>query len=884
MSNNDDASIIMQEQRKRNHDEYTIQGVLQDDDTALASPLDALSSSTTTVQLSSACAPLEVAGEEEEGGEGVSEEEKGGKEEEDGGDCRIGSTDAKSISLEVSAEGEEKEEEEGDSKEEEEEDGECRIGTIETTSIPLTSAESTAISIKEDVEATFTKEELAAREEEDLSDLPEPEYDYLDFTDLEEDFTNEECSINRQHAMFQEDTVPPSFTECHGLYQNEEGDMDEGDVSSCNNNATAAAAARDGDDNDVKVSLTASLSQHEESFARNDKDDYAGTNLEMSPPMTTAAMEQITTHHEHESKQQDTMETYSQLPPSFSQHDDCKPKADHYPPPKDEEEEEEDYSFTSYILGTLVVKVIAARNLKPIERGGLGQLLFGSHHHRNNRRHRSGIGGGGGGSNPYAKIIFDNQSQRTDIMYDTVNPIWPREEQSYFDVVLPIPDLVQEEEEEDGQEIKMKRDKLGYIMEEKSGGYCSRKKGVGKEKRVDNDDGIMASVPLVSDPVLTIVIFHSVGGGNDDSKKKDPNKKANANDDDNDISLGFTSVNIRHLLTGKVTIIDEWFPLSDNGTNSDDDDDSDDIYSYSAGEVRLLCEYEPTDPPPRTGDLCRITGFCCPTDLYPVPAHLLFRVDEMDGDDIILSYKTEEEGWHCTFVVHRFSVICAKRHQAAIERYREGLVDAANKLVHSPLVKVVAETVKERMPEDGVLFVGADIVLGGFGLIGRWAKGGIGTALDDVVNVTNWDGRHTPRLLDNEDENVQIEINNAGMSDEENEEDTADYRADIYQDELDGLQDMNNGNAMEELSSSTTTSLSSLTAVATTTTLPCCPITGQPMKDPVVAADGHTYERHAIRRWLQTSDMSPLTGQTLSHKELVPNYLLLSSTVLGGDR
>eukprot|EP00957_Ditylum_brightwellii_P171388 13047790-Ditylum_brightwellii.AAC.1 len=205
----------MQEQRKRNHDEYTIQGVLQDDDTALASPLDALSSSTTTVQLSSACAPLEVAGEEEEGGEVVSKEEKGGKEEEDGGDCRIGSTDAKSISLEVSAEGEEKEEE-GDSKEEEEEeDGECRIGTIETASIPLTSAESTAISIKEDVEATVTKEELAAREEEDLSDLPEPEYDYLGFTDLEEDVTNEECSINRQHAMFQEDTVPPSFTECH---------------------------------------------------------------------------------------------------------------------------------------------------------------------------------------------------------------------------------------------------------------------------------------------------------------------------------------------------------------------------------------------------------------------------------------------------------------------------------------------------------------------------------------------------------------------------------------------------------------------------------------------------------------------------------------------
>ena len=47
--------------------------------------------------------------------------------------------------------------------------------------------------------------------------------------------------------------------------------------------------------------------------------------------------------------------------------------------------------------------------------------------------------------------------------------------------------------------------------------------------------------------------------------------------------------------------------------------------------------------------------------------------------------------------------------------------------------------------------------------------------------------------------------------------------------------------------------------------------------DPVVAADGHTYERSAIARWLQTSDKSPMTGSVLFHKELVPNYGLLSS-------
>ena len=49
------------------------------------------------------------------------------------------------------------------------------------------------------------------------------------------------------------------------------------------------------------------------------------------------------------------------------------------------------------------------------------------------------------------------------------------------------------------------------------------------------------------------------------------------------------------------------------------------------------------------------------------------------------------------------------------------------------------------------------------------------------------------------------------------------------------------------------------------------------MRDPVVAADGHTYERAAIARWLGQSDKSPLTGSILSHKDLVPNYMLLSS-------
>jgi hypothetical protein len=53
-----------------------------------------------------------------------------------------------------------------------------------------------------------------------------------------------------------------------------------------------------------------------------------------------------------------------------------------------------------------------------------------------------------------------------------------------------------------------------------------------------------------------------------------------------------------------------------------------------------------------------------------------------------------------------------------------------------------------------------------------------------------------------------------------------------------------------------------------------CPLTGQIMVDPVMAADGHTYERAAISDWLRLRDVSPVTGQPLSSAVLQPNYSL----------
>lgn len=52
----------------------------------------------------------------------------------------------------------------------------------------------------------------------------------------------------------------------------------------------------------------------------------------------------------------------------------------------------------------------------------------------------------------------------------------------------------------------------------------------------------------------------------------------------------------------------------------------------------------------------------------------------------------------------------------------------------------------------------------------------------------------------------------------------------------------------------------------------CCPITGQPMSDPVQGNDGHTYERSAITKWLtEKKELSPMTNQSMTVSNLKVN-------------
>jgi hypothetical protein len=56
-----------------------------------------------------------------------------------------------------------------------------------------------------------------------------------------------------------------------------------------------------------------------------------------------------------------------------------------------------------------------------------------------------------------------------------------------------------------------------------------------------------------------------------------------------------------------------------------------------------------------------------------------------------------------------------------------------------------------------------------------------------------------------------------------------------------------------------------------------CPITMLLMVEPVIAADGYSYERAAIEKWLRDKHTSPMTNLPLPHKGLTPNRAIKSA-------
>jgi len=362
---------------------------------------------------------------------------------------------------------------------------------------------------------------------------------------------------------------------------------------------------------------------------------------------------------------------------------------------------------TEYILGTLIVRVVEAKDIKPIRKGGMGDLIFGE---KDNRQRHDGANKGSrsrdqlsyrrrqiidkGSSNPFATILFNNQSQRTSTIFDTVNPIWPREF-FYFDVSLQVTKLAQDDSED-----------------------------IYDEKKNPNKTEVSSTQPN------NLLIASLSNARMYDSKKRNKNAFVKSRNEDEEDFLGMTKkIDTTPLITGKEKYIDEWI-------NLEGDEDI-------SGRLRLILEYVPSEVPPRPGDLVQFTGFVRYEDVFPV-GYKIFRVDNIHEDEVTLSYRTPE-GWTCNFTAHRFMLITVNRYNTAIERYQEEIIELAEKLSHSPAVHSFGQTVC-RLPEDGLLSVGLHVSSKSINLLGRWLNHGVEKALDDTIYAFNMDGQHSPRL------------------------------------------------------------------------------------------------------------------------------------------
>ncbi|VEU35205.1 unnamed protein product [Pseudo-nitzschia multistriata] len=519
--------------------------------------------------------------------------------------------------------------------------------------------------------------------------------------------------------------------------------------------------------------------------------------------------------------------------PSTSFPDATKP--DHYYPSKsqcahgDDEEEQ-------HILGTIIVRVVAARGLDEPphhqrETGGLRGVFRQSQ---------------APATNPYASLKFGSTTQRTSELYSTLDPVWPRDEVFFMDVSLPVSQLT-------------------HSAETPLSSSSSSSEEVHHEDAAPEAlDDPFYSYQKPDNTALTVAIFHSESGSNNLGKHKHKDKLGEGgtvSGDSDDAFLGMASIDLAALFTGMVPELDEWVPL--HGTASDHHHVGHQEHYRSSNRhrttrgaaVRIVCEYEPSDAPPKPGDICRFTKFCHPRDLYPLEPSRSYKVDTVRGNGtaVILSYESPE-GWLLSFQAHRNMLFTEERHVSPLNTAQDELQTLGERLAVSPLIAAVTETA-ERVLDDGLVGIAGEIVKGSAFVFDRWFRGGVDTVIRDLRDVTNLDGRHNQDAIG---ESLEIGLGSSASLDDASDDgvDNAESCAEHEPAALDPIEEQQ-GEALPNM--------------------PPCPITGFPMVDPVVAADGHTYERRAIRRWLGTSDKSPMTGSVLLHKELVPNYGLLSS-------
>lgn len=288
--------------------------------------------------------------------------------------------------------------------------------------------------------------------------------------------------------------------------------------------------------------------------------------------------------------------------------------------------------------------------------------------------------------------------------------------------------------------------------------------------------------------------------------------------------LGSAAVEFLDLVLDRRDHWDYWVPLQ------------------GGGAVRLCMDFDAVYPPPQVGSRARLVRLCPPGDLQPLDPYGEYIVEDVSRTGVLLSF-TSREGWKCFAEVPRSMVQALSMPEPwTVRRVVSTANSVASHVLAAPAGVAVNEALKRASGGCGeTISVAGDACRGTISTLKRWIFSGPHTAVNDVRFCLGMSPLASPERHARGDTPALTSTSSPQRSAERSAEssprkDPVRYTVGVN-----------------------------------------CPITGCPIEEPCVAADGHTYEKAAIERWFEEHDTSPVTGEILPTKALFKNYSLISS-------
>ncbi|KAG7380181.1 hypothetical protein PHYPSEUDO_007661 [Phytophthora pseudosyringae] len=513
--------------------------------------------------------------------------------------------------------------------------------------------------------------------------------------------------------------------------------------------------------------------------------------------------------------------------------------------------------------GVLSVEVLGARNLPPAV---LGSLLKWTPSF----------------ANPYVALSLDRERFVSSVRQRDLNPSW--KETGRLNVPLPSEaEVLQTEGVPGGRSAEAGGKAGGKGKQGKAGGQSATKKAQGAAAATAM--GYRQYFPCA--PELFVQVFHRAEEAKEAAATASATPHVSALGPDDKL-IGAVVVPLLPCLLSSASSSRGWYQLTDEE-------------SQSAGQLQLALNFDvsaaTSDLEPQKGDIVRLAGFGG-LEYYSkiLPPSARLEVLDMFQDQVFAQTRSIE-GWPLSFELHRNLV--------HVER-RPSLLHDASEQLHSQVTRVRqfrvvtgAQRVWRALPDTPriqfensaafVAFFGAKAystmtrsvhellrsgVYSGVQTFVASSKDACGQVKHEFVRVywsaprrvTNghFDGGYDDDLVDCGPRTNRGHIVRAFTAadrlavDYEDAEEEMMMHWETYEDSegyepYEGGEDDDEPAVPEQL---------------------ICPITGCPMVDPVVAADGHSYEREAILQWFTTSDISPMTGMHMPTTQVFPNFTL----------